>query len=66
MARTDYTRADLTVTADWADAASPITYRYSGERESEDSPTVFQVANAGHDAARAWDLVAGWLTGDSG
>lgn len=63
MARADYTQGTLTVSADWTDAASPITYRTDG---GEDRPTVFQVADARHDAARAWRLVTDWLDGDAG
>jgi hypothetical protein len=60
-AHTEWTASggSLTVEADWADAASPITYGIDGEEPTH--ATVFQVADARHSANRAIEIVSDWL-----
>jgi hypothetical protein len=54
----------MTVEADWAEAASPITYGIDGEEPTH--ATVFQVADARHSPSRAIEIVGDWLDGQEG
>jgi hypothetical protein len=58
----------LTISADWAQASSPIEYRYDngGPGEAQWEPTVFQVADCGHDRGKAGRMVDEWLDSQSG
>lgn len=57
---TTYTRGDLTIRADLAQASAPIQYR--GDEEWVSTP--YQTADARHSETRALDLVETWLESD--
>ncbi len=57
-----YADKEIEITADFAQAASPIRYRVLDRDEpGQFSPTVYQVADAQHDPERALELVNDWL-----